>query len=150
MLKYARRLVAFAVYAPSHLPFKISPYASDGNCTRAGKPQFLNFFTHPAGAFASCSISGVRRIFQWGSVTSHRDDVKILHYNYSSLEVLKCIALKFFQPKLQLTMINLYKAITKETTNIFHSHFCLMLCVSCKERKGFTETQAVRPWLKFF
>ena len=39
--------------------------------------------------------SGVRRIFQWGggSVTSHRDDVKILHYNYSSLEVLKCIVL---------------------------------------------------------
>ena len=32
--------------------------------------------------------------FNWGvSVTSHRDDVKILHYNYSSLEVLKCIAL---------------------------------------------------------
>ena len=27
------------------------------------------------------------------SVTSHRDDVKILHYNYSSLEVLKCIVL---------------------------------------------------------
>ena len=25
------------------------------------------------------------------SVTSHRDDVKILHYNYNSLEVLKCI-----------------------------------------------------------
>ena len=28
-----------------------------------------------------------------GSVTSHRDDVKILRYNYSSLEVLKCIVL---------------------------------------------------------
>ena len=28
-----------------------------------------------------------------GSVTSHRDDVKMLHYNYSSLEVLKCIVL---------------------------------------------------------
>ena len=28
-----------------------------------------------------------------GLVTSHRDDVKILHYNYSSLEVLKCIVL---------------------------------------------------------
>ena len=27
------------------------------------------------------------------SVTSHRDDVKILHYNYSSLEVLKCTVL---------------------------------------------------------
>ena len=27
------------------------------------------------------------------SVTSHRDDVKILHYNYYSLEVLKCIVL---------------------------------------------------------
>ena len=27
------------------------------------------------------------------SVTSHRDDVKILHCNCSSLEVLKCIAL---------------------------------------------------------
>ena len=38
-------------------------------------------------------FSGVRRIFQWGvSVTSHRDDVKILHYNYSSLP-LKCIVL---------------------------------------------------------
>ena len=37
--------------------------------------------------------SGVRRIFQWGvSVTSHRDDVKILHYNCST-EVLKCIVL---------------------------------------------------------
>ena len=53
-----------------------------------------------------------------GSVTSHRDDVKILHYNYSSLEVLKCIGLKCFQPKLQLTMIKLYNAITKETTDI--------------------------------
>ena len=29
----------------------------------------------------------------WGSVTSHRDDVKILHDIYSSLEVLKCIVL---------------------------------------------------------
>ena len=28
-----------------------------------------------------------------GSVTSHRDDIKILHYDYSSLEVLKCIVL---------------------------------------------------------
>ena len=38
--------------------------------------------------------SGIRGIFQWGgSVTSHRDDVKILHYNNSSLEVLKCIVL---------------------------------------------------------
>ena len=27
------------------------------------------------------------------SVTSHCNDVKILHYNYSSLEVLKCIVL---------------------------------------------------------
>ena len=27
------------------------------------------------------------------SVTSHRDDVKILHYNCSSLEILKCIVL---------------------------------------------------------
>ena len=79
------------------------------------------------------------------SVTSHRDDVKILHYNCST-EVLKCIVL----PKLQLTMIKLYNAITKETTKIFHSHFWLMLCVSFKERKGFTETQAVRPWLKIF
>ena len=46
-------------------------------------------------------FSGVRRIFQWGgggSGTSHRDDVKILHYNYSSLEVLKCIVLQCFQP----------------------------------------------------
>ena len=81
-------------------------------------------------------------------MTSHRDDVKILHYKYSSLGVLKCIILKCFQPKLQLTMIKLYSAITKET-NIFHSHFRLMLCVSFKERKGFTETQAVRPWKKF-
>ena len=85
-----------------------------------------------------------------GSGTSHRDDVKILHYNYSSLEVLKCIVLQCFQPKLQLTMIKLYNAITKETTKIFHLHFSLMLCVSFKERKGFTETQAVRPWLKIF
>ena len=52
------------------------------------------------------------------SVTSHRDDVKILHYNYSSLEVLKCIVLQCFQPKLQLTMIKLYNAISKETTKI--------------------------------
>ena len=38
--------------------------------------------------------SGVRRIFQWGlSVTSHRDDVKILQLTYSSSEVLKCIGL---------------------------------------------------------
>ena len=44
--------------------------------------------------FFTISHSGVLRIFQWGvSVTSHRDDVKILHYNYSSLEVLKCIVL---------------------------------------------------------
>ena len=83
-------------------------------------------------------------------MTSHRDDVKILHYNYSSLEVLKCIILICFQPKLQLTMIKLYSAITKETTKIFHSHFRLMFRVSFKERKGFTETQAVRPWLKIF
>ena len=27
------------------------------------------------------------------SVTSHCDDVKILHYNYSSFEVFKCIVL---------------------------------------------------------
>ena len=87
-----------------------------------------------------------------GSVTSHRDEVKILHYNYSSLEVLKCIVLQRLQPKLQLTMVELYtrNAITKETKKIFHSHFCLMLCVSFKERKDFTETQAVRPWLKIF
>ena len=40
------------------------------------------------------SISGVRRIFQWGvSVTSRRDDVKILQLAYSSSEVLKCIGL---------------------------------------------------------
>ena len=82
--------------------------------------------------------------------TSHHNDVKILHYNYSSFEVLKCIVLQYFRPKLQLTMIKLYNAITKETTKIFHSHFCLMLCVSFKERKGFTGTQAVRPWLKIF
>ena len=43
---------------------------------------------------ARAANSGVRRIFQWGvSVTSHRDDVKALHYNYNSLEVLKCIVL---------------------------------------------------------
>ena len=83
-------------------------------------------------------------------MTSHRDDVKVLHYYYSSLEVLKCIILKCFQPKLQLTVIKLYRAITKETTKIFYSHFCVMLCVSFKERKGFTETLAVRPWLKIF
>ena len=47
-------------------------------------------------------------------------------------------------------MIKLYNSITKETTKIFHLHFSLMLCVSFKERKGFTETQAVRPWLKIF
>ena len=41
------------------------------------------------------------------SVTSHRDDVKILRYDYSSLDVLKCIVLQCFQPKLQLTMIKL-------------------------------------------
>ena len=57
-------------------------------------------------------------------VASHRDDVKILHYNYSSLEVLKCIVLKCFQPKSQLTMIKLYNARTKDTAKIFHSHFC--------------------------
>ena len=39
---------------------------------------------------------------------------------------------------------------TKETTKIFHLHFSLMLRVSFKERKGFTETQALRPWLKIF
>ena len=83
-------------------------------------------------------------------MTSHRDDVKILHYNYRSLEVLKCIVLCCFQPKLHLTMIKLYNAITEETAKIFHSHFCLMLCVSFKERKGFTDTQAVTPWLKIF
>ena len=51
---------------------------------------YVNDMTNALG------ISGVRRIFQWGgggSVTSHRDDVKILHYNYSSLEILKCIVL---------------------------------------------------------
>ena len=75
-----------------------------------------------------------------GSVTSNRDDEKTLHYNYSSLEILKYIVLQCFQPKLQLTMIKLYNAITKEATKIFHSHFCVMFCASFKERKGFTET----------
>ena len=83
------------------------------------------------------------------SVTSDRDDVKLLHNYYSSLEV-KCIVLQCFQPKLQLTIIKLYNVITKETTKIFHSHFCLMLYVSFKERKGFTETQAIRLWLNLF
>ena len=50
--------------------------------------------------------------------------------------------------QLQLPRIKLYNAITKETTKIFHSHFCMMLCVSFKERKVFTETQAVESWLK--
>ena len=47
-------------------------------------------------------------------------------------------------------MIKLYNAITKETSQIFHSHFCLILCPSFKERKGFTETQDVNPWLKIY
>ena len=50
-------------------------------------------YKYPAVSVQSL-FSGVRRIFQCGGlVTSHRDDVKILHYNYSSLEVLKCIVL---------------------------------------------------------
>ena len=40
----------------------------------------------PTVAYAGFFNGGV-------SVTSHRDDVNILHYNYSSLEVLKCIVL---------------------------------------------------------
>ena len=37
--------------------------------------------------------------------------------------------------KIIRNIIKLYNAITKEATKIFHSHFCLMLCVSFKERK---------------
>ena len=43
--------------------------------------------------------SGVRRIFQWGGGGGggggfqYCNDVKVLHHNYSSLEVLKCIVL---------------------------------------------------------
>ena len=40
----------------------------------------------PTVAYAEFFNGGV-------SVTSHRDDVKILHCNYSSLEVLKCVVL---------------------------------------------------------
>ena len=50
--------------------------------------------------------------------------------------------------RLQLTMIKLHDAITKGTIQIFHSHFCLILCASFKKRKGFTETQAYKRWLK--
>ena len=46
--------------------------------------------------------------------------------------------------QLQLTIVKLDNVITMETTNIFYSYFCLMLCASFKERKGFTETQAVK------
>ena len=42
--------------------------------------------------------------------------------------------------QLQLTMIKLYNVITKETNKLFHSHFCLILCASFKERRGLTET----------
>ena len=42
--------------------------------------------------------------------------------------------------QLQLTMIKLYNVITKETIKLFHSHFCLILCASFKERRGLTET----------
>ena len=48
------------------------------------------------------------------------------------------------------TMIKRYNAITKETIQIFHSHFDLILWASFKERKGFIETQAVDPWLKIY
>ena len=41
-------------------------------------------------------------------------------------------------------------ATTKETTKTFHLHFCLILCASFKKTKGFTETQAVKPWLKIY
>ena len=56
--------------------------------------------------------------------------------------------------QMQLTMIKLCNAITKETTKIFCSHFCLILCASFKEkisqRKGFIRTQAVESWLKIY
>ena len=35
--------------------------------------------------------------------------------------------------------------MAKEKIKIFHSYFCLILCASFKEQKGFAETQAVRP-----
>ena len=44
--------------------------------------------------------------------------------------------------------VKLCNAISKETIKIFHSHFCLNLCASFKERKGFAETQVVKLWLK--
>ena len=52
--------------------------------------------------------------------------------------------------QLQLTMIKLLciYATTMKTTKIFHLHFCLILRASFKERKGFTGTQVVKPWLK--
>ena len=56
--------------------------------------EFLNGFEIFLPNEAAKSLSGVRRIFQWGdSVTSHRDDVKMLQLAYSSSEVLKCIGL---------------------------------------------------------
>ena len=56
---------------------------------------------HDDEAFILFSVSvigpypvGYAGFFNGGvSMTSHRDDVKILHCNYSSLEVLKCIVL---------------------------------------------------------
>ena len=91
--------------------------------------------------------------FNGGSVTSHRDDVKISQLTYSSSEVLKridCNVSSLNYCALAATTIKLYNAITKETIQLFHSHFCLILCASLKERKGFTETQAVNPWLKIY
>ena len=49
------------------------------------RPGVANLW-HASVAYAGFFNGGI-------SVTSHRDDVKILHYNYSSLEVLKCLVL---------------------------------------------------------
>ena len=56
----------------------------------------------------------------------------------------------------QLTMIKLYNAITKKTTKISFIHaFAWSFELHLRgektgRRKGFTETHAVKPWLKIY
>ena len=78
-------------------------------------------------------------------MTSNRDDVKILQLQFRGIKGHGVVMfLVQITAQLQLAMIKLQNAITKETIKIFHSHLLDSLRFSLfKERKGFTETQAV-------
>ena len=60
--------------------------------------------------------------------------------------------LVYINTPLQLTLIKLFYAETEETIKIFHLQytFARCFCASFEDRKDFTETQAVKPWLKIY